>query len=250
MAKQSSPLSATPSNSSSSSSSNGPSSYQQKAQKKESVRWTLQDWLAQKDRTQIMDLWLATNSPSPYEYFLKGSYLSYTSKPVDPASSVQDSTHTSYQAALGAFAGRVGLVGQYENNSQESTSDLAGAFQFRVLGNANQGTHLNIIYGLRTREIENSAGISRLANQFGGLDLNLYLARHFGLSAAYNLYRSVDESFYGTVSGARTEAGLFIDFEALRVFGNWFSDFQENNKAGVKSSLARVGIQTGLQFFF
>jgi hypothetical protein len=228
----------------------GRTDFRLKAQKKESVRWTLQEWLAQKERNQLMDLWLVTNSPSPYEFFVKGSYLSYTAKPEVAGLAGLESTQQSYQGAVGAYASIMGLEADYENNTQESYSDLAGSLNLRIMGNANQGTHLNLHYGMRTRQISNSGVDSRIVNQFAGADLNLYLSRHFGLQGLYNKYFSADEAVYGTVTGTRAEAGLFIDFEAFRVFGNWFSDRQENEKAGVKSSLERVGIQSGFKFFF
>src|SRR5690606_14405391 len=45
-----------------------------KQKQKESSRWTLEGWLAQRDRMRLMDLWLALHSPSPYEFYLGGEY--------------------------------------------------------------------------------------------------------------------------------------------------------------------------------
>ncbi len=224
--------------------------FRQKAQSKESVRWSLQDWLAQKDRNRLMDLWLAQNLPSPYEHFLKASYLSDSTVQTIAGVTNPQTSQISYQGAVGAYAGPLGLEADCENNTQESYNDLAGSLNLRVLGNANQGTHFNIRYGLRTREIVNAGITARIPNQFVGVGMNLYLGRHFGILGLYNRYITVDEATYGSVKGSRSEAGLFLDFEALRIFGNLFSDIQQNNKAGVNSSIERQGIQSGLQFFF
>ncbi len=42
----------------------------QRAAMRETKRWTLQEWLETKERNRMMDLWLAVNSPSPYEAML------------------------------------------------------------------------------------------------------------------------------------------------------------------------------------
>ena len=43
-----------------------------KSQAKEGSRWTLQEWMAQKQRNSLMDQWLMMNSPSPFEFFISG----------------------------------------------------------------------------------------------------------------------------------------------------------------------------------
>lgn len=219
--------------------------YRQKAQKKEGSRWTLQEWLQQKERNQMMDLWLAMYAPSPYEFYLKGSYLSYKAKS-DPVTT-EEKSYQSYAGGLGAYATIIGLTVDYENNSQESYNDLSGALNLRIMGNAVQGTHLTLRYGQRTR-----TGISdsRITNQFAGADLNLYLTKYFGLLGAYDQYLPNDEGSLGTFSGSRTEGGIFIDFSSIRIFGQWFSDKQKNELNGVTSTIERTGIQSGLVFFF
>lgn len=221
--------------------------FRKKASSKENSRWTLQDWLAQKERNQMMDLWLAMYSPSPYEFFISGTYLSYESK-ADTAPNTSDK-HTSYSGSLGAYATVIGLEIDYENNTAESINDLAGSLRLRFAGNAVQGTHLIAYYGLRTRMLDTGASDIRLNNQFAGVDLNLYLTRYFGLQGAYEYYFPVKEATLGDVSGQRSEAGLFIDFGAFRVFGNWFSEKQKATLPAT-SVTDRTGIQSGFKFFF
>jgi len=223
----------------------GPSgrfNFRQKAEKKEGSRWTLQEWLEQKDRNRMMDLWLGMYSPSPYEFYLKGSYLTYKTKSdLVP----EEKSYQSYAGGLGAYATVIGLEIDYENNSQESYNDLSGSLNLRIMGNAVQGTHLIVHYGQRTR-----TGTSRITNLFAGADLNLYLTKYFGFQGAYDQYFPNDEGSLGTYSGSRSEAGIFIDFGSVRLFGNWFSDLEKNELAGVTNTVNRTGVQSGLQFFF
>lgn len=221
---------------------------QQKIEKKEASRWTLQEWLAQKERNRLMDLWLAMYSPSPYEFFIEGSYLSFSSQ-TEPVTATEGHFQ-SYRGGVGAYAAVVGLEGTYENNTQEKLNDLSGSLHLRVLGNAVQGTHLIFHYGLRTRNFESSGMNQRISNQFAGADLNLYLTRYFGLMGTYNAYLPTEHLTLGSISGTRSEAGLFIDFEAARVFGNWFADIQTHKKSATENSVIRTGIQSGLILFF
>ena len=63
------------SNQPSSSSSN--SNFLERAQKRAASRWTLSEWLAQKEKNKLMDMWLAMNSPSPYEFMLGAANNNY-----------------------------------------------------------------------------------------------------------------------------------------------------------------------------
>lgn len=220
-----------------------------KSQNKESSRWTLQEWLAQKDRNMMMDLWLGMYAPSPYEFFLSGSYLTSDTKvSTTPAQGPPtQAAHASAKASAGAYALILGLQGEYENNAEEHFNDTAGSLNLRVLGNAVQGTHVILHYGLRTRTQD---GAETLRQQFAGADLNLYLSRLFGLSGLYRAYLPTHNTDLGDVSATRTEAGLFIDFGPLRVFGHWFSETQTSEKTQITTDLNRTGLQSGLQFFF
>jgi hypothetical protein len=221
--------------------------FRKKAEAKEGKRWTLQEWLEQKERNRMMDLWLAMYAPSPYEYFLSGSYQSYeNTASTQPATSEVQSSYRSSSGSVGAYAYLMGLQVEYENNIEESFNDLSGSLNLRVLGNAVQGTHLILNYGQRTR---NATGQETLRQQFAGADLDLYLMRSFGLHGHYRGYLPTSDSF-GDITGSRSEAGAFIDFGALRVFGNWFSEKLEMSKSGIIERTGRTGVQSGLKFFF
>jgi hypothetical protein len=226
----------------------GNMNFAEKAQKKTSSRWTLQEWLEQKERNRLMDLWLAMYAPSPYEFFFGASYINYTRK-YEPAT-VQTADDRSYSGRIGAYATLIGVEAHYENNSPEEFNDLSGSLNLRILGNAYQGTHLILRYGLRTRDGQWQGNRFRIGNQFVGADLNLYLTKFFGIQGAYHNYIPVDEANLGSVGGSRAEGGAFLDFAAVRIFGNWFQDVQKNERPGSTTSVDRTGVQTGLLFFF
>ena len=205
---------------------NGPNfASPQKTASKEKSRWTLKEWLEQKDRNHLMDLWLGMYSPSPYEFYLSGAFQSYDNKvSTDPSQGAgSQNSYRSYSGSVGAYALIVGLVGEHENNSEESYNDTAGSFNLRVLGNSVQGTHLILNYGQRTR---NQAGNVHLNQQFAGADLDLYVIKFFGLHGQYRQYMPTTETSLGDIKASRSEAGAFIDFGPLRIFGNWYSEVQ------------------------
>lgn len=227
--------------------------YRAKATNKEGSRWTLSEWMAQKDRNRLMDLWLAMYAPSPYEFYLGGAYSSYdVSTEVGGIANIDKPTYRSPVGKIGAFAYVIGLTSEYENNTEEKFSDLSGALNLRVAGNAVQGTHLLLQYGNRDRFQTNATTgqKDRIAQTFAGADLDLYLMKYFGIHGQYRKYMPVTQEILGEVEGQRTEAGIFLDFEALRIYGNWFS---ENQNATLNSSTTktnRVGVQSGIQLFF
>jgi len=226
--------------------------FRKKSDNKEVKRWTLQEWMEQKNKNYIMDLWLGMYAPSPYEFFLSGSALSYINTTVtNPTPGTSTSAnHSSTQGSIGAFATVMGLIGEYENNTEESYNDVSGSLNLRALGNAVQGTHLIFQYGLRTRNINSNINWVRFNQQFAGADLDLYLMKHFGLHGNYRQFFSYTEPTMGDITGTRSEAGVFIDFGPLRIFGNWYTEKQDANSSGTITHSDRTGTQSGLKFFF
>lgn len=220
--------------------------FRKKATSKEGSRWTLQEWMAQKERNQIMDLWLAMYAPTPYEFFLGGSYLSYETSVDNPQTK---NSFTSTSGRLGAYATVVGVEVEYENNTKENYSDLLGSLQLRVLGNAVQGTHLILGYGMKTRTME-GATQTTLRPQFASADLNIYLNRFFGIQGAYRYELPLKDETYGEVKSSRGEAGIFIDFNAVRIFGAWFNEREERTLNSSTTITSRTGGKSGLIFFF
>lgn len=219
--------------------------FTNRAKAREGTRWSLSEWLETKNRNRMMDMWLSVNSPSPYEFSLGASYNSY--KTEDPANPAMSASHVSYMGDFSAYAQFVGLTAEYENNNAEKFNDLGGMLNIRLLGNSIQNTSLTLHYGMRTREAD-----KRLSQQFGQVSLQVYLTKYFGIDGRYRYFLPTSTDELGDVEGNRTEAGLFIDFKAVRIFGNWFKESQKSKiPAAVDDTVTdRTGIRSGIKIFF
>ncbi len=226
--------------------------FRKKSTNKEGSRWTLQEWLTQKDRNHLMDLWLGMYAPSPYEFYISGQMLSYSRSIATTPAAATDSTQSyrSSSGSVGAYATVIGLVGEYENNTEEGQNELLGSLNLRVLGNAVQGTHLIVSYGQRTKNQTSTGTLITLRQNFAGADLDLYLMKYFGLHGNYKSFSANSETTLGDVSGSKSEAGAFIDFGAMRIYGNWYSEKQDAVLSSTTTRTIRTGVQSGLKFFF
>jgi hypothetical protein len=214
-------------------------------------RWTLQEWLAQKERNRMMDMWLAMNTPSPYEAAVDLAYLSYSQ---DINGAIPKKEYISYMGKLSAYAKFIGLTGEYENNSQESYSTTAGMINLRLFGNSLQNTSLTFHYGQRTKYAAATATTteSTLRNSFAGATLQLYATKFFGISGHYRDYQETVHETLGKVKGTRTEGGIFIDFDRFRVYGEYFTDVETRiaPNTTAESVTTRTGVQSGFKIFF
>lgn len=225
--------------------------FTQRAAAREKSRFSLTDWLAMKERNRMMDMWLSLNSPSPFEFMIGGSYISGKSEVRDPSTSPVSSDGTSYSGELAAYAQLVGVSGEYENNTVEKYNDLTGLFNIRLFGNSIQNTGLTLSYGLRTREMSGTTP-TRLSQQFGQANLQVYLTKFFGLDGKYRYFLPTDNNELGEVKDDLVEGGLFIDFNAFRIFGTWYKEsIKTKIPAATEETLTeRTGIRTGLKIFF
>ncbi|MEZ4873854.1 MAG: hypothetical protein R2827_16760 [Bdellovibrionales bacterium] len=112
-----------------------------KQEKKERTRWTLTDWLAQKERIRMMDYWLAMNtSDNPFEFSI-GMDTGDLTLETDDGTTVVDTSERASQYHLSAFATIVGISGRLVDNSDDyDGSELA--FNLRLLGSSQQNTNL------------------------------------------------------------------------------------------------------------
>lgn len=210
---------------------------------REAKRFNLYDWMEQKNRNQVMDMWLSLNTPSPYEFMLGINMNQYNKD--DGTSSAK---YKSFEGELSAYALLVGLTGEYQNNTEEHFTDTNGMFNLRLFGHTLQGTHLTVHYGLRTRE--DSVGAYRLNQQFAAGTLQLYLFKYFGFYGHYRQYMPVSEAYFGDSKGSSHTLGAFIDFASLRVMGSYFKDHQNSIKNTVETNLNREGTKITLQLYF
>lgn len=223
----------------------GGGDFTQRAERRQTQRWTLQEWLAQKDRNRMMDMWLSMNSPSPYELMLGISYNSYDQESTGAAT---PSKYTSYQGSFSAYAQFVGLTAEYENNTQEGFNDLSGLFNLRLAGSSIQGSYLALHYGMRTHTQANPQLVLR--QQFAQASLQLYVIKQFGFDGLYRSYIPTTDTTLGDVKETLTEAGAFIDFQNFRIFGTWYKEAQSTQLNGTTTDNTRSGVRSGLKIFF
>lgn len=210
---------------------------------REAKRFNLYDWMEQKNRNQVMDMWLSLNTPSPYEFMLGINMNQYNTD--DGTTSAK---FKSYEGELSAYALLVGLTGEYQNNTEEHFRDTTGMFNLRLFGHTLQGTHLTVHYGLRTRE--DSVGAYRLNQQFAAGTLQLYLFKYFGIYGNYRHFFPVTEAHFGETEGSVQSSGVFIDFASLRVMGSYFKEQQKSLKNAVETNIDREGTKVTLQLYF
>lgn len=223
--------------------------FSARANARETKRWTLSEWLEQKDRAKMMDLWLAFNSPSPYELMLGVGYLSYTTHVDSPLS---EESHNSIDGEFAAYAQNFGLSVEYGNNTAEKFNDLSGIFHLRLFGNSIQDSFLNLDYGLRTRTSSAVSPETRLAQQFGQVSLQIYLRKMFGIDGHYRYFLPVTHETLGQVKGDEVEGGAFIDFGPIRVYGTYFQEKTRTTAPAATTEVVteRKGIRSGVKFFF
>lgn len=189
-----------------------------KHQEKKKARWTLEEWLAQKDRNRMMDLWLAQNShSSPFEFFLEGRSLNYNLENSDRIKG----NHNAFSGTLAAYAGLAGLRGGYEVD-QEPRKRWCGSVNIRLLGRALQDTHINLEYGLQgLSQLDTNFVEQKYQNQFGKMSMDIYLTKYFGIDGYYRKILPGDSEKKRRLEGESFKGGVFIDFGPYRIFGEW-----------------------------
>lgn len=212
-------------------------------------RWTLQEWLAQKERNKMMDMWLAFNTPSPYEAQFDFYYLSYVK---EVTAVTPNKEYTSYLGKIHAYARLVGLTAEHENNTKESYSTTTGIFNLRLFGNSLRNTSITLHYGQRTKNDVSKTPETTLRNNFAGASTQIYITKYFGISGHYRDYQEAIHDTLGKVKGSRTEGGIFIDFDHVRVFGEYFSDVENAIAPNTTTEVitTRTGVQSGLKILF
>lgn len=203
-----------------------------KAEIKKQSRWSLDDWLATKDRNKAADLWLSFNSPSPYEFFFKTAanftQVSNTNRKLEGAFGIG-----AYVQSIGLEFDRETLVGPAYH----------GRIHFRIFGSNVQNTNFTLQAGMRQRINDQT-----YRQAYAGASAALYLRRFFGLTGEWRSYFGSTPSPYGEVTGSRVQVGPFIDYGALRIFGSFVKETESGTFASYQASAS--GWMVGAQFFF
>lgn len=225
---------------------NGESS---RANSKAASRWSLDEWLKQKERNRWMDQWLALHTSESNEFFISADLVSRSlevrPKESDPfAKTIDQSVHVQ----AGAYASIVGLEAEYESLRETQSSAFEGAFHLRLFGTSNQSSNLTLHYGLRYR----AEPTEKIRSQVPGATLCLYLLKHFGVEGSYRLELPEDSDQGSRWQGNRVEGEVFIDYEALRVFGRYSREHNEvhRSQSPDTETLINEGLGGGVKIFF
>ncbi len=219
-------------------------SVREKQAAKEAKRWSLSEWLKQKSKVKLMDAWLGYNLPSPYEFFLSVD-TSSVEQEVITNSVTSSQTFRNYRGALGAYVTMVGLYGEYET-SDEELEQWKALFKVRMLGTSDQSTNLTLHYGLMNQDFNDDP----TQFQVGGASMNIYFIKAFALTGQYDHILKGESESGIKQDGYRYEAGAFIEYGALRLYGSWYEERLDVDNAGVLSERVRKGILYGARFYF
>ena len=201
-----------------------------RAEVRAQTRWSLEDWLKQRERMKWSDLWLQMNSPSPYEFFLS------ISQNLVPGSIGRGN---SVRYGAGAYVTIFGL--EYEYNKVISPEDHA-RFHARLFGNSLQNTNLTFHAGVRKRTEPET-----FHQWYLGFNSDLYLTKVFGMSFLYRYHlKSITVQGLGTPFGHRLEGGPFLEYGFLRILGRFLVE-NENTSAGPRGAYGWSG---GVQAIF
>jgi hypothetical protein len=217
-----------------------------KSQMKKIKSWNLKEWLEQKERNKMMDMWLVMHTPSPYEFALSYAHIGATQTIANLDTELEFA-----QAAFMAYASLVGLEFQSENNSTRGYQDSVGIFHFRPFGTADQSTHLTLNFGQKSRHYKNTIGPALRRQSFGEADLTIYFNDYFGIQAIYRSYMPIeDDPDWGKVTGSQYESGAFIDYEFIRVFLSYIHETEITKINNTQTDFSLDGYKSGVKIYF
>lgn len=204
----------------------------QKQEIKSQSRWSLADWLDQRDHMRLMDLWLALHSPSPYEFYVgttfQNGYLN------------GGSYASAWNVQAVAYASIFGV--EFQRQFADYLPNYLMMAHLRVFGRHAQDTNITFEGGAREQDI----GQSQAWNPLVGVAFSLYINRFFGVDALYRHYFQATYSS-GSVWGDRYEAGGFIDFKYIRIDGGYFDEYSQILGS---TGVTRRGPYLGFKIFF
>lgn len=222
----------------------GSGTYSRSGSGGENVRWTLSDWITQKQNFRMMDHWLALNRQRHFfELNLEGGKIKYE---LTTGGAKKDYEMERYSASI--YFSIFGLEGGVER-SNEDLKYTWGQANVRVFGQSSQGTHLVLGYGLRKRE--DLANDLEVTNQYGNVKLQLYIFDFLGIDGTYRKDFRATDGQNTSYEGERYEYGAFIEYEFVRLYGRAFKDTTYKTPAGGVTQIeSRDGFDAGVKFYF
>lgn len=220
---------------------------QQYQKKKEATRWTIEDWLDQKQKIRLMDYWLALNTaPVNFEAALGGLSYKYDAESSLAPGVTQEESLT--RGWLSLYYRILGLSAEFEQLDGSDTS-TAYLFNFRLLGPTLQSTQLTLQYGMN--QLKSDLAANSRDNQFAGATFTLYILHFLGLEGHYRQYFPSTNDANIDAEGSRTTYGVFLEFGFLRLFGNLAHDkWTYTPPASSGYDVEFKGMEVGGQLFF
>lgn len=223
-----------------------------KADEKYQSRWTLADWFETQRKTRLQDMWLAGNRGEDiYDFGFGGSFG--TVSIFSNGSTTKSDEVEGRSAYVLAYATLVGIEARYwdfahsQAGSPEAEHGWRVALAVRLIGDSQQNTNLTL-YGGSSYVQDGTGDIARAP--FAGARATLYLTRAFGIDAAYDYRFATTTDLGAELEGRRLEAGVFLDFAFLRLFGVGTWDSRVRKFQAISTERNRESIDGGLKLFF
>lgn len=214
---------------------------------KESSRWTVVDWLSQRQKIQLWDQWLAMNrSANWFEMQVSASEFDYTLKS-ENGTATTEITDKSQSYSLDLWISLIGLRGEYEIRADDYESRSA-MVNLRLIGSSLQSTHFILRGGVQT--LENTATQEKWENPFASGSLKLYFLDFIGLFGEYRHFFKSDSNQGRQLVGSRTRAGAFVEYGILQVTGSYWEEPSEITGATGTTQEKRTGTEVGVAFLF
>ncbi len=168
-----------------------------KTSAKSSSRWTLADFLVQKNKNKLADQWLSMNRAAGQlvEINLGGGVNTYRFKAGPTVAAI---TGESQSYRLDTYISFFNLMAEFEK-SDDDKETYAAAAGLRLLGASSQTTNIVARYGLKEERNLSTKEISK--NAFAEGQLQLYVFEFFGLMGKYRHYFPHDSSQGNRIAG-------------------------------------------------
>lgn len=212
-----------------------------KQEEKKRSRWTLSDWLIQKEKIRAMDMWLAINTKEdPFEFYLQGMYTDLDrdiNKTIE-SFKTSESSLTANVTLLGLRYGYIDAGKDYFGSE--------GLVKLRIFGTSDQNTHISVAYG----RIDYNEQGEIFKNPFYQGDLAIYLNKYIGIGGTYRQFVKQEGTLNTELEGDVASYRLFIDYGIFRIFAEQRNDIRKYTNGGGTTEKKRSGIFGGLAIFF
>lgn len=218
------------------------------------ARWTLADWLGQKNQIALADQWLALHRSSPVlDVNLRGGVQRLRVRETldGGAPTVRSEDTQSYGLQLNALI--FNLAADYEK-TERTLERFNGAVGIRLLGISSQTTNLTARYGWQRRL--DLSGPEHWDTPFVEGEVQVYIFSALGLSSSYRSLIAQTSDRGTDLSGFRFSAGLFVEVIAFRLFAEYVSEEERLLAAAAASGTSGdrrargEGGRVGLRLFF